>query len=77
MDNSKAADFIGKMWDDSIIPEIAEYIKVPNKSPHFDPDWEKHGHMETAVQMLEAWCKTVVHRHSRAVGRRRPAVRAL
>jgi acetylornithine deacetylase/succinyl-diaminopimelate desuccinylase-like protein len=58
MDNSKAADFIGKMWDDSIIPEIAEYIKVPNKSPHFDPDWEKHGHMETAVQMLEAWCKT-------------------
>ena len=46
------------MWDDEIIPEIAEYIKVPNKSPHFDPDWDQHGHMETAVQMLEAWCKT-------------------
>ncbi len=58
MDNKKTADFVNAMWDDSIIPEIAEYIKVPNKSPHFDPDWEKHGHMETAVQMLEAWCKT-------------------
>ncbi len=58
MDNSKTAEFVNAMWDDSIIPEIAEYIKVPNKSPHFDPDWEKHGHMETAVQMLEAWCKT-------------------
>ncbi|MDJ0792625.1 MAG: M20 family metallopeptidase [Woeseiaceae bacterium] len=58
MDNSKTAEFVNSMWDDSIIPEIAEYIKVPNKSPHFDPDWEKHGHMETAVQMLEAWCKT-------------------
>jgi len=58
MDNKQTADFVSKMWDDSIIPEIAEYIKVPNKSPHFDPDWEKHGHMETAVEMLEAWCKT-------------------
>jgi acetylornithine deacetylase/succinyl-diaminopimelate desuccinylase-like protein len=58
MNNSKTAAFVSKMWDDSIIPEIAEYIKVPNKSPHFDPDWEKHGHMETAVEMLEAWCKT-------------------
>ena len=58
MDIKQAADFVNNMWDDSIIPEIAEYIKVPNKSPHFDPDWEKHGHMETAVEMLEAWCKT-------------------
>jgi len=58
MDNKQAAEFVNKMWDDEIIPEIAEYIKVPNKSPHFDPDWEKHGHMETAVAMLEAWCKT-------------------
>jgi acetylornithine deacetylase/succinyl-diaminopimelate desuccinylase-like protein len=58
MDNKQAADFVNNMWDDSIIPEIAEYIKVPNKSPHFDPDWEAHGHMETAVEMLEAWCKT-------------------
>jgi len=58
MDNNKTAEFVGKMWDDSIIPEISEYIKVPNKSPHFDPDWEEHGHMETAVQMLETWCKT-------------------
>jgi acetylornithine deacetylase/succinyl-diaminopimelate desuccinylase-like protein len=58
MDNKKTAEFVNAMWDDSIIPEIAEYIKVPNKSPHFDPDWEANGHMETAVAMLEAWCKT-------------------
>ena len=58
MDNKQATDFVRKMWDDSIIPEISEYIKVPNKSPHFDPKWEEHGHMETAVAMLEAWCRT-------------------
>ena len=57
MNNNQAADFVNNMWDDSIIPEISEYIKVPNKSPSFDPDWEKHGHMEKAVAMLEAWSR--------------------
>ncbi|MCH9696025.1 MAG: M20 family metallopeptidase [Gammaproteobacteria bacterium] len=58
MDNQKTAEFVNAMWDNEIIPEISEYIKVPNKSPHFDPDWEARGHMETAVSMLEKWCKT-------------------
>ena len=57
MDTKKTAEFINEMWDSSIIPELAEYIKVPNKSPHFDPDWEKHGHMDEAVKMLEAWSR--------------------
>ena len=58
MDTNKTAEFVNNMWDTSIVPEISEYIKVPNKSPAFDPDWEAHGHMEEAVQMLEAWSKT-------------------
>jgi acetylornithine deacetylase/succinyl-diaminopimelate desuccinylase-like protein len=33
------------------------YIKIPNKSPSFDPDWDEHGYMEQAVQMFEAWAK--------------------
>ncbi len=58
MDTKKTAEFVSDMWDSSIVPEISEYIKVPNKSPIFDPDWEQHGYMDTAVAMLEAWCKT-------------------
>ena len=57
MDKQKTADFVYSEWDNTIIPQISEYIKIPNKSPMFDPDWEKHGHMETAVQLLEAWCR--------------------
>ena len=58
MDNNTTAAFVNDMWDDSIIPEISDYIRIPNKSPGFDPNWEENGHMEQAVQMLEAWCKT-------------------
>jgi len=57
MDIKKTADFVNQLWDDEIIPEISEYIKVPNKSPMFDPEWESHGYMETAVAMLEKWCR--------------------
>ncbi|MDX1509433.1 MAG: M20 family metallopeptidase [Woeseiaceae bacterium] len=57
MDTAKTEKFVNEVWDSQIIPELCEYIKIPNKSPAFDPDWEKHGHMEKAVQQLEAWCK--------------------
>ena len=57
MDSSKIESFVNAMWDDSIIPELCEYIKVPNKSPMFDPDWEANGHMDRAAEMLERWCR--------------------
>ncbi len=57
MDIQKTRDFVNGTWDDSIIPELCEYIKVPNKSPTFDPDWEQHGYMEQAVSMFENWCR--------------------
>ena len=57
MDSTKTASFVNAAWDDSIIPELCDYIRVPNKSPSFDPDWEKHGYMETAVNMFADWCR--------------------
>jgi len=57
MNSNQATSFVNGLWDSSIIPEISEYIKVPNKSPSFDPDWENKGHMEEAVAMLERWCR--------------------
>ena len=50
------SDFIYKKWDDSIIPELEDYIRIPNKSPNFDPDWEKHGFMDDAVKLMVKWC---------------------
>ena len=38
--DAKTASFVNDTWDDSIIPELCNYIRVPNKSPSFDPDWE-------------------------------------
>ena len=49
--------FVDQTWDEAIVPELVEYIRIPNKSPHFDPDWESHGYMEQAVTQIFNWCK--------------------
>ncbi len=49
--------FIDRLWDEEIIPTLTDYIRIPNKSPMFDPEWEKHGHMAKAVALFEAWAK--------------------
>ncbi len=57
MDTQKIHGFVDKTWDDSILPTLQEYIRIPNKSPIFDRDWQKHGHMEKAVQLAAGWCR--------------------
>ncbi len=57
MDVRDTQTFVANAWDTSIIPELSNYIRIPNKSPVFDPDWQRHGYMEKAVLMLLMWCK--------------------
>jgi len=56
-DNSQLTTFVDQIWDHEILPTLTDYIRIPNKSPMFDPDWEKHGHMDKAVALFEAWAR--------------------
>lgn len=58
MDTSRVRDFVSGLWDSQIVAELVEYIKIPNKSPMFDAQWEEHGFMEQAVTRLAGWAKT-------------------
>ncbi|MBK8010362.1 MAG: M20/M25/M40 family metallo-hydrolase [Deltaproteobacteria bacterium] len=44
-------------FDHEILPTLSEYIAIPNKSPAFDPEWEKAGHMQRAAELIAAWCR--------------------
>src|SRR5437667_6681034 len=57
LDTAKLGQFVGQVWGDSIVPTLVDYIRIPNKSPAFDPDWASHGHMEEAVAMFERWAR--------------------
>ena len=55
MDASQVAQFVDAKWDAEIVPQLVEYISIPNKSPMFDADWVKNGHMARAVELMQAW----------------------
>ena len=57
MDVAKLRKFVDQCWGDAIVPTLVEYIKIPNKSPAFDPDWAAHGYMEEAVRLFEGWAR--------------------
>jgi acetylornithine deacetylase/succinyl-diaminopimelate desuccinylase-like protein len=57
MDKNAATRFVDRAFEGDIVPQLFDYIRIPNKSPAFDADWERAGHMERAVQLIVDWCK--------------------
>ncbi|MGO9342125.1 MAG: M20/M25/M40 family metallo-hydrolase [Acidimicrobiales bacterium] len=45
-------------WDQDVLPTLERYVRIPNLSPHFAPAWESEGHMDEAVELLAAWCRS-------------------
>jgi acetylornithine deacetylase/succinyl-diaminopimelate desuccinylase-like protein len=49
--------FIDTFWEEEILPTLTDYIRIPNKSPAFDPDWQANGHMDRVVALFESWAR--------------------
>ncbi|HUH54475.1 MAG TPA: M20 family metallopeptidase [Rhodanobacter sp.] len=57
MDTARLSRYVGDLWDAEIVPQLVEYIRIPNKSPMFDAQWAEHGHMDAAVRLMETWAR--------------------
>ncbi len=57
MDVIRAQRLVNTIWEESIAPELEAYIRIPNKSPLFDADWQAHGFMDEAVDLMVSWCR--------------------
>lgn len=57
MDIEKAGKLIDSLWTDSIVDELVEYVRIPAKSPDFDPDWAANGYIDEAVEQVATWCR--------------------
>jgi acetylornithine deacetylase/succinyl-diaminopimelate desuccinylase-like protein len=58
MDTSRALRTTADIFRDSIVPRLFDYIRIPNKSPLFDAEWEAHGHMARAAELMATWCRS-------------------
>ena len=57
MNNESIYAFCEQIWESQILPQLTEYIKIPNKSPMFDAAWEQHGYMREAMDLIEHWVR--------------------
>ena len=57
LDSKALTQLVSSQWDREIVPQLVEYIRLPCKSPHFDPQWDRNGHIDAAVALAERWCK--------------------
>jgi acetylornithine deacetylase/succinyl-diaminopimelate desuccinylase-like protein len=55
IDETATRQYVQRLWDESVIPTLTEYVRIPAKSPMFDPAWKEHGHIDRAVHLLEQW----------------------
>ena len=44
---------IDKQWDDEIVPQLIEYVKLPAKSPSFETDWKRAGQIQLAIEQAQ------------------------
>jgi acetylornithine deacetylase/succinyl-diaminopimelate desuccinylase-like protein len=47
--------FAGDFWEETILPALTDYIRIPCLSSDFDPDWAEHGHVERALTLVKGW----------------------
>ena len=49
--------YIEELWDNSILPSLSNYVKIPAKSPLFDSNWAANGYLDEAVELMLEWVK--------------------
>jgi acetylornithine deacetylase/succinyl-diaminopimelate desuccinylase-like protein len=55
---SAASQFVDERWDQDLVARLSDYIRIPAKSPSFDPGWAEHGHLERVARDALAWARS-------------------
>ncbi|HEX4596462.1 MAG TPA: M20/M25/M40 family metallo-hydrolase [Burkholderiaceae bacterium] len=55
--STTAQQFVDQRWDHVIISRLSDYIRIPAKSPAFDPNWAAHGFLDRVARDALAWAR--------------------
>lgn len=72
MEFERLDTFVARVWEESILEQLIAYVRIPNKSPMFDPQWERNGHMDAAIDLMARWCRAQPLQDMRVEVRRLP-----
>lgn len=55
MNLAELNEFVGAKWDEDLVPQLIDYVRVPAKSPAFDASWDAHGHLRSVVKAADQY----------------------
>jgi acetylornithine deacetylase/succinyl-diaminopimelate desuccinylase-like protein len=56
-ESTSAARWVEEYWEAQALPLLSDYIRIPNVSPAYEPEWSAQGHMDAAAQLLCEWAR--------------------
>jgi len=57
VETEKLLERASSVWESDVLPTLETYVRIPNLSPQFAPDWKSDGHMDRAADLLAGWCR--------------------
>ena len=42
-------------WREAVVPFLMEFGRIPDLSPAYDPQWEAHGELDRAAELMASW----------------------
>jgi acetylornithine deacetylase/succinyl-diaminopimelate desuccinylase-like protein len=57
LDPPTVTSYVARAWDSHVVDTLQEFIRIPNVSMAYDPEWATAGHMDKAVDLLRLWCE--------------------
>src|SRR3954470_6758393 len=55
LDAARALQSSERIWEQEIVPALHEYIRIPNKSPAYEPKWQAD--KDRGGALIEGWCR--------------------
>src|SRR3982751_4130863 len=55
LDAPRALQSSERIWEQEILPALQQYIRIPNKSPAYEPRWQED--MDRAIALGEEWSR--------------------
>ena len=53
---TSARDISQAVWQETILPTLCDYVRIPNVSSAYDAQWRANGHMMRAAELIRDWC---------------------
>jgi acetylornithine deacetylase/succinyl-diaminopimelate desuccinylase-like protein len=51
----KIRGFVEEEFDNNVLPSLMDFVRIPNLSRDYDPEWNTNGQLEKAAQHLLQW----------------------